>query len=72
MDFGLFWSENGYRLCQFWSGIGYGLRGNQAGVYELIYRFNSKLVRKTDKYANLKWNLRIFFCRSNLSNDTIT
>ena len=23
-----FWSENGYTLCPFWSGIGYGFRGN--------------------------------------------
>ena len=25
------------------------------GVYEGIYRFNSKLVRKKEKYANSKW-----------------
>ena len=25
------------------------------GVYESIYRFNSKLVRKKEKYANSKW-----------------
>ena len=36
-----FWSENGYTLCLYWSGIWYGFRGNY-GVYELIYRFNSK------------------------------
>ena len=35
------WSENGYTLCPFSSGIGYGLRGNLV-VYESIYRFNSK------------------------------
>ena len=39
--FAPFWSENGYTLCPFWSGIGYGFRGNY-GVYEHIYRFNSK------------------------------
>ena len=27
--FALFWSENGYRPCPFWPGIGYGFRGNQ-------------------------------------------
>ena len=31
------------------------------GVYEGIYRFNSKLVRKKEKYANSKWILRNFF-----------
>ena len=39
------------------------------GVYERIYRFNSKLVRKKEKYANSKWLSRIFCLRSNLSND---
>ena len=27
--FAPFWSENGYTLCPFWPGIGYGFRGNQ-------------------------------------------
>ena len=46
------WSENGYRLCLFWSGIGYGFRGNYGRVW--THRFNSKRVRKKEKYANLK------------------
>ena len=29
------------------------------GVYERIYRFNSKRVRKKEKYANSKWIIRI-------------
>ena len=29
------------------------------GVYERIYRFNSKRVRKKEKYANSKWIRRI-------------
>ena len=36
-----FWSENAYTLCSFSSGIGCGFREN-LGVYERIYRFNSK------------------------------
>ena len=37
-----FWSQNGYRLCPFWSGIGeYGFRGNHGSVSR-IYRLNSK------------------------------
>ena len=35
------------------------------GAYERIYCFNSKRVRKKEKYANSKWILR------NLSNDDI-
>ena len=34
-------SEKGYRLCPFWSGVTYGFRGNNTGVYERIRRFNS-------------------------------
>ena len=30
------------------------------GLYERFYRFNSKWVRKKEKYANSKWILRIF------------
>ena len=30
--FALFCSENEYRLCPFWSGIGYGFRGNHKNV----------------------------------------
>ena len=42
------------------------------GVYERIYRFNAKWVRKKEKYANSKWVLRNRFgLRSNRSNDDI-
>ena len=43
------------------------------GVYEriLFYRFNSKWVRKREKYANSKWIWSIFCFRSNLSNNDI-
>ena len=30
--FAQFWSENGYRLYPFWSGIGYGFRWNYESV----------------------------------------
>ena len=55
----LIWSENGYKLCPFWSGIGYDFRG---GLYEHIYHFNSKWVRKKEKSANSKWILRNLLC----------
>ena len=48
-----FWSENGYRPCPFWSGIGYGFQGNYWSK-KLIYCFNSKLVRQEEKYASLE------------------
>ena len=39
-------------------------------VYERIYHFNSKLLRKKEKYANSKWILtNLFCCSSNLSKD---
>ena len=44
------------------------------GVYERIYRFNSKClrVRKREKYANSKLIFRKFFCCcSYLSNDDV-
>ena len=34
--------------------------GSTTGVYERIYRFNSKWVRKEEKCANFKWICRIF------------
>ena len=42
------------------------------GVNERIYFFNSKWVRKKEKYANSKWILRNLFCSCfNLSSDDI-
>ena len=42
------------------------------GVYERVYRFDSKSVRKKEKNANSKWHLRnLFCCCSNLSNDDV-
>ena len=47
--FALFWSENRYRLYSFWSGIRYGLRElRDESVYEQIYCFNFKWVRKEE------------------------
>ena len=45
-------SDNGYRLCLFRSGIAYGFRGSYGRVR--THRFNSKRVRKKEKYANSK------------------
>ena len=45
--------------------------GGITGVYEGIYRFNSKWVRTKEKYANSKWFDEFVSLRSNLSNDNI-
>ena len=46
-DFVPFWSENGYRPCSFWSGIGYGFQGNYRSVRTyLLFQFQP---RKKDK-----------------------
>ena len=43
---GLFWAENGYRLCPFWCGIGqYGFRGNYGSVWTyLSFQFEMKKI----------------------------
>ena len=47
----------------------FSLEPGSREVYERIYRFNSKWVRKKEKYANSKWIWGIFCLRSNLRND---
>ena len=60
---GAFWSENGSRLCL--SGMVFE---GTTGVYERIYHFCFKCLRKKEKYANWKWILKnLFCCCSNLS-----
>ena len=64
-----FWSENGNTLSAVHfdhscleSGMAFE---RTTGVYELINRFNSKLVRKKEKYANSKWIEEFVCLRSN-------
>ena len=66
-----FWSENGYKVTHFGLESGMVFKGT-TGVYERIYCFISKWIRKKEKYANSKWILRnLFCCWSNLSNHDI-
>ena len=59
----MFWSENGSRLCL--SGMVFE---GTTGVYERIYHFRFKCLRKKKKYADWKWILKnLFCCCSNLS-----
>ena len=40
-----FWSQNRYRLCSFWSGIGYGLQdelGECTNVFIVSFQMNKK------------------------------
>ena len=37
-----FWSENGYRLCLFWSEFGYGFRGNAWTYMSSQFQMNKK------------------------------
>ena len=58
-------------IAPFWSGIENGFEGTR-GVYECIYRFNSKCgARKKQKYENSKWTEQFFCLRSNVSNKLI-
>ena len=60
MVFAPFWSENGYRLCLFWSEYS-GMVFE--GMHERICRFNSKWIRKKEcKYANSRGILKKSFC----------
>ena len=54
---GAFWSENGSRL----SLSGMVFEGT-TGVYERIYHFCFKCLRKKEKYANSRWILKHLFC----------
>ena len=58
--FAPFWSENGYTPILVWNRVWF-LRELRPGVYERIYRFNSKWVTKKEKYANSEWIWRIFW-----------
>ena len=41
-----FWSENGYRLCLFWSGIGYGFEENYGSERSTYLLFEFQVSKK--------------------------
>ena len=53
-----FGPKTGIHFAHFGLDSVYGFPGN-CGVYERIYRFNFKWLRKKEKYANTKWIWRI-------------
>ena len=64
MVFVPFWSQNGYRLCLFWSEFGYGFRGNKY----LLFQFQMKTMIKKERVIS---EFDMAFCwLSNLSNDS--
>ena len=69
--FAPFWSVNGYRLCLFWPGIGYGFQGElRECMNEFIVSIPNEK-KKKEKCANSKCLLRNTFLCANLSNDAI-
>ena len=67
----LVWTEMGIDFIHFDLESGMVFEGT-TGIYERMYRFNSKCVRQKEKYVNWKRILRsLFCCCSNLSNDDI-
>ena len=72
--FAPYWSENGYTLCPFWSGIGFDFWGNCGIVWTyLSFQLYSKWVEKKEKFSmQIRNGIEEFFClRANLSNDNI-
>ena len=66
--FSPFWSENGYFLCSFWSGIRYCFQKNYWTLRSYLL-FYFQMSTKAKKYANSKRISRNrFCCCSNLSN----
>ena len=61
-----FLCENGYTLCPFWSGIGYGFRGNYASVWTYL-SFQFQMGEKEREICEFEMDFKNFWCCSNLS-----
>ena len=67
--FRAFLVRNGYTLCPFWSGIGYGFRGNYGIVWKYL-SFQFQMSKKERDICQFEMDFWQCFClRSNLSND---
>ena len=58
--FAPFRSENGYRLCPFWSGIGYGFRRNYGSVWTCM-QFQFQMTKKERIIGEFGWIWRNLF-----------
>ena len=66
-----FWSENGYRLRQFWSGIGYGFPRNYDSA-SLYSSFQFQISKKERVISEFEMDFKKSFrWRSYLENDNI-
>ena len=66
-----FWYENGYGVCPFWSGIGYGLRRNY-GCVSMCSSFQFQMNKEKSVICEFEMDFKKSFCCSfNLSNDDI-
>ena len=71
IGFALFWSENGYRFCPFWSGSAYGLRRNY-GCESVCSSFQFQMNKTQSVICKFEMDLKKSFCGGfNLSNDDI-
>ena len=61
MVFVSFQSENGYRLCPFWSGISYGFRGNYASVW-MYLSFQFQRNEKERVICKFEFDFEKSFC----------
>ena len=70
-SFAPFWTENGYRFCPFWSGIGNGLRRIYC-VWRRCLSFQFQMNKKESVIWEFEMDFKKSFCCSfNLSNDDI-
>ena len=73
MIFAPFWSENGYGLCPFYSGIGYGFRGNYGSVWTYL-SFQFQMNKKEREKWNSEWIWRnhVWNCSNLINADIIS
>ena len=63
--------KTGIHFCSFWSGIGYGFRGNYGKIWTYL-SFQFRMSKKEREICELEMDSIDFFClRSNVSNDDI-
>ena len=55
------WSENGYRFCPFWSGVGYGLRRNY-GCVSMCSSFQFQMNKKESVIYEFEMDIKKSFC----------
>ena len=68
--FAPFWSENWYRLCLFWSGIGYGFQGNyRSGWTHCSFQFQMSKTERERFYIYIYICILCFCANLSVSDD---